>query len=167
MELTVARIGFYKSRGVKVYDTCVNRTYIGRFKRLNKKIWQIDTTLLARASRTCFAYCTVWYSLTQWLIPKDDEEGQSNKKNSSSQFVTWIRSKTRLESLSWRSLRNQWQLAAFLMAILAANIVLLVTRASEFVGMSNLDGGQNYFYLLSRACGNRAKSSVIFNVYYT
>ncbi len=89
-------------------------------------------------------------SLTQWLIPSMDGGKKKKKSESRVPGLDWAR-----ERLQWRHVSNNWQLFLFLACVAALNVVLFVARACEFIGMRNLwdDESQNFFYLLSRACG--------------
>ncbi len=94
----------------------------------------------------------MFFSLTQWLIPPAEKSVGKKSDKHHLPLPSWA--ERARERLQWRHVRNNWQLFLFLALLAALNVVLFVARACEFRGMRNLCGdSQNYFYMLSRACG--------------
>ncbi len=86
------------------------------------------------------------------MIPPAEKSGGKKSDKHLLPLPSWA--ERARERLQWRHVRNNWQLFLFLALLAALNVVLFVARACEFTGMRNLRGdSQNYFYMLSRACG--------------
>ena len=73
----------------------------------------------------------------------------------------WKRFKASAQSF-WQKMLSRKQLWFFMTFLLILNLVLFVKRAMQFVGMRNIDGsGQNFFYMMSRACGMNKRHDIV------
>ncbi len=93
------------------------------------------------------------HSLSKWLTPPGDKGKKKKAAFRSPKESAWHARLLHEVAERSRVARRNWQLYAFLAVLALVTLVILVARACSFIGMKDLAGGQNWFYMTSRACG--------------